>query len=195
MKIEKECATFSSGYNEDNKTTIANLWYKLVNLDITISEKLNAKGSDSKKKIGATISLFGFYLIWIISVIISIISHQFYIILIIGISISITIIVILPIKRVINRCRPIGRNLITNKYLKPKSASFPSGHTFFAILTGLIIGIYLGNSFILIIAFLLGILVGYSRIYLGVHYFSDVLFSYLLASLIGTIFILIHNLF
>ena len=64
----------------------------------------------------------------------------------------------------------------------PKSLSFPSGHTLTSLVFYLLF-VYIITSkmekrkriFLLIIASLFALLIGFSRIYLGVHYFSDVL--------------------
>lgn len=88
------------------------------------------------------------------------------------------------LKGIIGRTRPVGRNLITEG-----GYSFPSGHSMvgFAVYGLLIYYIYKNvknkiHKWILIIFLsLLIIAIGISRIYLGVHYPSDVLAGYLLA--------------
>ncbi len=98
------------------------------------------------------------------------------------------------LKRIIRRPRPTGINLI-----KENGFSFPSGHSmvsmaFYGVLIYLINKSKLNKETKLLLSLLLSILIlfiGISRIYLGVHYASDVLagFSLSLAYLIISIYI------
>ncbi len=101
------------------------------------------------------------------------------------------------LKQIINRSRPLGEHMVTVKTL-----SYPSGHAmlsmaFYGFLIYLIIQFKLKKTLKALLISLLVILIlsiGISRIYLGVHYPSDVLGGYL-AGFIWMIFcILIFNL-
>jgi len=62
---------------------------------------------------------------------------------------------------------------IANRIKPPDKFSFPSGHTASAFLMATVFGsVY---PFLMIPAFLLAALIGFSRIYNGVHYTSDVI--------------------
>jgi undecaprenyl-diphosphatase len=76
------------------------------------------------------------------------------------------------LKGIIRRPRP--DNAVVPGYFSTHSYSFPSGHTqtVFAIAT--VLSAFLAVRYNLI-TFLLAIAVGMSRMYLGVHYFTDVL--------------------
>lgn len=86
------------------------------------------------------------------------------------------------LKHVFHRARPLAEAL----YLET-SSSFPSGHATMAMaLYGFILYTvwkhdkhYLKNSFVFFLAILI-ILIGLSRLYLGVHYLSDVLVGYVI---------------
>lgn len=95
------------------------------------------------------------------------------------------------IKNIFHRARPLTEAI----YLEA-SSSFPSGHATMAMaLYGFLFYViwrydkhHLRNSFIIFLSILI-ILIGLSRLYLGVHYFSDVLVGYA----IGFIWLLISH--
>lgn len=96
------------------------------------------------------------------------------------------------VKNIIRRDRPIDINLIIEN-----SFSFPSGHSMvsFAFYGFIIYYVYcshlskLGKTIIISILTLLVLMIGLSRIYLGVHYASDVIGGFVLALVYLIIFI------
>lgn len=98
------------------------------------------------------------------------------------------------VKYIIKRDRPFGIALVNETFY-----SFPSGHSMISILFYGMIIIMLNKKNIKykkIIIPLIGIyilLVGISRIYLGVHYASDVFGGYLLGSSILLVLTIIHE--
>lgn len=88
------------------------------------------------------------------------------------------------IKSIIQRPRPLGINLVTEK-----GFSYPSGHSMVSMsyFGYLIYLIYKSNKsnktkiFLISLISLIISLIGFSRIYLGVHYFSDVIGGFLLS--------------
>ena len=99
------------------------------------------------------------------------------------------------IKMLIQRDRPIWKTYTLTDY------SYPSGHAmsslaFYGLIIYLIIKYYKGKTKypIIIILSLLILIVGFSRIYLGVHYLTDVLGAYFFDLIYLSIFItLIEN--
>jgi membrane-associated phospholipid phosphatase len=90
------------------------------------------------------------------------------------------------LKMVFNRPRPV----FTDPLLTAANASFPSGHAMaslvvYGLLTFLIL-IRMRKTIlrlaIILVAITLIVLIGISRIYLGVHYFSDVMGGYIVGS-------------
>ena len=96
------------------------------------------------------------------------------------------------IKQIIKRPRPVGINLI-----KEGGYSFPSGHSatsmaFYGLLIYLIYK-YVNNkllkTILIVLLSLIILLIGTSRIYLGVHYASDVLAGFIVGLLFLIVFI------
>lgn len=92
------------------------------------------------------------------------------------------------IKRVINRRRPYVDLVNIEQIIEPfESYSFPSGHTTASFSVALVLSFYL--PFFSPIFILIALLVGISRVYLGVHYPSDILIGIFISTLF---FLLIH---
>jgi undecaprenyl-diphosphatase len=94
------------------------------------------------------------------------------------------VIIIGTIKKYMNRDRPF-ESLEEIKILerRPTSRSFPSWHAYNVVSQGLLLA-YLLNSLVLaIIVLILTAIVSFSRVQLGVHYPSDVIFGFLVGLL------------
>ncbi len=93
------------------------------------------------------------------------------------------------LKFAFNRPRPFVTypNDIT-QYAHAGSKSFPSGHTSFCFATATSFSLLYPKWYVVVPMYTWASLVGYSRMYLGVHYPSDVLFGAIVgsASAIGT---------
>ena len=121
----------------------------------------------------------------IICLLIIILSKNKKLALIISIAMIIDAIIVFIAKHIIKRERP---NI--NRIVEEKGYSYPSGHTFSATcFYGLIIylinisSITLGYQILIAIPLIsIILLIGFSRIYLGVHYFSDCIGGLLLSS-------------
>ena len=95
-------------------------------------------------------------------------------------------------KSIFTRSRPVGINLI-----EETGFSFPSGHSMISLSFYGFIAYLLckqtenkyTKSIIIILTALIVLIIGFSRIYLGVHYLSDVIAGFLLATIYLTIYL------
>ncbi len=116
----------------------------------------------------------------------------------IGLGLNLIIVGILNflIKIIIRRPRPADINIITES-----GFSFPSGHAMMSIaFFGMIIYFiykFITNkclkSVLIIVMYIIILMLGTSRIYLGVHYFSDVLAGFLIGYVILSVNIYLFN--
>ncbi|MFV5690248.1 phosphatase PAP2 family protein [Flavobacterium sp. ZT3R25] len=79
------------------------------------------------------------------------------------------------LKIVVNRVRPFITYSFIEKMAYVTSPSFPSGHTAVAFVIATSLSIAFPKWYVITFSFLWAISVGYSRMFLGVHYPSDVL--------------------
>ncbi|MDS0526168.1 phosphatase PAP2 family protein [Clostridium sp. SHJSY1] len=92
----------------------------------------------------------------------------------------------LGIKPLVARVRPFDVNTTIHLIIsKPKDFSFPSGHTMHSFAAATVL--YYTNKRIGIGAYILAIIIGFSRLYLYVHYPSDVLFGIIIGVLLALV--------
>ena len=103
------------------------------------------------------------------------------------ISVFLSIITFLYIKKFVRRLRPYKKHFKKPFMLPPDIHSFPSGHTMVSFAMSMSMGTYSINT--AIIFYIIAILIGYSRIFVGLHYPFDVI----VGIIIGTIISFINN--
>ena len=88
------------------------------------------------------------------------------------------------LKNLIMRVRPYDiMNELAYLGIKPNDYSFPSGHTLASFSSATIL--FQINSVVGILSFSLAFLIAYSRLYLNVHYFTDVFFGMIIGILVS----------
>ena len=87
-----------------------------------------------------------------------------------------------PLKVGLKRERPFVTHSDIEKHSTGGSYSFPSGHTSMAFATATSLSLVCPKWYVILPSFTYASLMGYSRMYLGVHYPSDVLIGALIGS-------------
>lgn len=91
--------------------------------------------------------------------------------------------VVASVKGVVGRPRPFILMPDANLFSIEKSFSFPSGHAANAFMAATILSEFFGSW--RAVLFFVAALIGYSRIYLGVHFLSDIIAGAIVGILIG----------
>lgn len=137
-------------------------------------------------------STLGIVFLSLLALIILIIKRKINLFKYIFLNVSFGVALMQVLKHIIRRARPIWQ------WIEQSGFSYPSGHTISAVLLYgtliiLLLKFYNGKfkNIFVILLFLMIFLTGLSRIYFGVHYFTDVLASMIL----GTIILIISNMF
>lgn len=151
------------------------------NLDFEILKQLNVNRDKTFDTYQILVSFTAEYLLWLIPILILIFSliksnaklrvKAWYIF---SAMISSSL-VSLILKLLVQRPRPFEVYTIIEKISVGGSASFPSGHTTSAFALALALAFAFKNKYITAISIIWATGVGFSRIYCGVHYPSDVL--------------------
>ena len=97
-------------------------------------------------------------------------------------SMAITQFITFSTKAIVNRPRPYEYDSTLKPVVKANNASFPSGHTSAAFNLATSLTIINPKWYVVVPAFTWASLVGYSRLYLGVHYPSDVIVGAIIGS-------------
>lgn len=103
------------------------------------------------------------------------------------------LIVVIFLKYTVNRMRPFVTDVLIEKLSAESTPSFPSGHTASAFVIAIFFSLLLpGKTGLKVAIWIWAVIVAYSRIYLGVHYISDVFASVMIGCIIS---IIVHKFF
>jgi len=157
-----------------------NIFNKLNNWDQKIILKYNGIGGKIFTNFLKIVSFLGRETLWIVLMVFYLfIWYAPFLFSNISAIFLLGVIIIAPLKKIFNRERPFETlkdiNILERK---PTSRSFPSWHVYNVISQGLLFAFLLNSIAIIIIVSIFAAIVSFSRIQLGVHYPSDVIFGF-----------------
>jgi undecaprenyl-diphosphatase len=153
-------------------------------IECNILGKIQKKRNNIKDYFWKFWSFFGLPYFWVgTGIVFYFLDFIFVFILFIIVGMS-YFLIILPLKYFLKRKRPEQKCDDIRQLVHVRSFSFPSGHVYTTMVFGLVVALYFTGLFLLICMMLLGIMVAISRLYLGAHYLTDVIVSFILAIIV-----------
>lgn len=169
----------------------------ILNIDNSILDFIqnNLRSPKLDKIMSLITSLGNIGIIWMVIALIAISIRKYrkYGYIILGALLLCMIVGNITLKNLVGRARPFNANEKLNLLIisAPQDFSFPSGHTMCSFAAATVI-CYI-NKKAGVLAIILSMLIGFSRLYLYVHYPSDVLVGAIIGIFLGYISIMLYK--
>ena len=178
------------------------LKHTIEDIDFDIISGLQKLRSGAGNVFWKSFSFAGLPVIWVTVGIIFAFYDMYHVSLVITFASLSPMLVVFPIQKAIKRRRPYDKHQSLKPLTKETHYSFPSGHTYYVTVNGVALALCYGGFISLFLMLGLGIMVAVARIYLGVHYLTDVTAAYFLGIFVAYIIYLcfplimiLHNIF
>jgi len=181
----------SKSDDQDKKGTLAKLSIKIQEFDYELASGMQKLRTKWASYFWWFWTMAGYPIIWSVLGIIFIFLDMFhvcYVLLFSGLS---CFLVLAPLKKAVQRRRPYDKHDDLNALMKERDTSFPSGHTFYATVSGVSLALIYGGLYSFLLMIGLGIMVAVSRLYIGVHFLSDVVAAFFLGLIVAYIIFLL----
>ncbi|MGV9200064.1 MAG: phosphatase PAP2 family protein [Promethearchaeia archaeon] len=155
---------------------------QIKEIDIRLIKKWNGIGGKVFTYFLKTLAFFGRETLWIFLILFYLfIWYDPFLFAYFFASFFSGVLIVAPIKEITDRKRPFKNLDIPIYEREPTSKSFPSWHVYNVTIHGLLIATLIDSFLVSLILMCIIVLVAFSRIQLGVHYFSDCIAGFLLA--------------
>ncbi len=185
--LNKQEQKKSVSKSNDSKELVPFIKDIVSDIDYAVMTKLQAWRTKFGTYFWKTWSFCGYPFVWLTVGIICAFLDLFHVLYVISFAECSSLIAVFPIKNHYRRERPFKRYKTLSPLTNEKNFSFPSGHAYNATVNGVALALCYGGLISLGLMIGLAILVAVSRVYLGVHYPSDVAMAFVFGLIVAFI--------